>query len=379
MADAKPTGSSSGNSNETSTFRAEDGLAIIQKTAYDKADCHESVIHFPPGDIARFQSHITSQSENPPSVSVGDLSRFPLETLLEILSYLDITSLFSFRIVNRLARQIVPQIRRYGLVTSHAPEALLAIVRTELGRWYTIGHLFELMRSPDCQRCKDKSRANIPFAVYLSLHTLTRCCYRCVANPEIRPVTLESVTRRAITAPYEKVRSVVPVLKAIPGRYGTAQSYLGQGVRLVSMEAVDRNFRTRACRTGRGLTICSEEAASVFLPCFNEREGAVERVVGCIGCKACPVELGFTEWPPSRLFGKSGYYSSNVAYTEEGFLEHFRSCVFAETLWELSKGHAISIQMFVDRITERTGYAPDPIDIDSMLRCTSDTWTKSWW
>jgi hypothetical protein len=114
------------------------------------------------------------------SASLGNLEVFPVEVLVNILLQLDLPTLTTFRLVNRLAMTTLDTVPQYRFIAQNHPYFIRAAVATQ-ARSFNLDHLFAQLRLPDESNPKCRGEENCSHhGVFLWLLTgdlLCRCCH----------------------------------------------------------------------------------------------------------------------------------------------------------------------------------------------------------
>ncbi|PVI01100.1 hypothetical protein DM02DRAFT_591635 [Periconia macrospinosa] len=156
-------------------------------------------------------SPVDGSIRKPPGFDLGALDALPLEILQELLSFLDLRTLVDFLRVNRRALQVVESIPQYEAITTHARDALRAILSIETGQWISCNTLYEKLCTAECEECGD-------FAGYLYILTCKRVCFLCLSENRKYLPLLRSHADRKFGLPSQILRTL-PCMKSVPGRY----------------------------------------------------------------------------------------------------------------------------------------------------------------
>ena len=108
-----------------------------------------------------------------PSSSAGGLDRLSNETLILILSHLDLQSLCRFMAVSFRAKEMVESMPIYRNLVKHASPTLIVLGQTNLAGYHTVLDLHTAMSSEDCVSCHR-------FGAFLFLPTCERSCLNCL-------------------------------------------------------------------------------------------------------------------------------------------------------------------------------------------------------
>ncbi|KAF7558417.1 hypothetical protein G7046_g5739 [Stylonectria norvegica] len=161
--------------------------------------------------------------------SVGTLERLPLELLHAVVNMLDLQSVSHFALVCLQAKAIVDSVQSYSELVINAPQALAALLQTNLARLHSLGQLHATLRSERCVSCPE-------YGTYLFLPTNERCCWECL---RIEPSFRVLVAKRAIELFCLSTRHLrrLPLMSSIPGSYGITQKKSRRRCRLISVSA----------------------------------------------------------------------------------------------------------------------------------------------
>ncbi|PLN83715.1 hypothetical protein BDW42DRAFT_164521 [Aspergillus taichungensis] len=320
-------------SNDLYEFDEEDASDIIYLTSFRLMRNETSVINIHPR-VHRYVSHSICQTNYTPRTNLGYLDKLPLELLHDIcINYLDLRSLFRFRHTNRRAQIVVHNIRGYRTITAHALGSFCAIYRSQIARWYTLRNLLDLLHQRDCTFCGR-------FGGYVFLISFTRCCYLCMSQmPQLEAATVGEITMHYPLT--EEDLEDVPKVRTVGGQGYSCPSVcsrwplqlVAEGhiagpencgfidkIRLLLDPTIERPHPLRFMST-------------TFLPYVDRDSGHVEYGVACIGCSVGFEGIVRSDDGPSEL-GDKYYHLEGIAYSEEGFIEHFRRCPISQVIWE---------------------------------------------
>ncbi|KAF2663578.1 hypothetical protein BT63DRAFT_380033 [Microthyrium microscopicum] len=234
--------------------------------------------------------------------SLGQLARFPLETLTEILLGLDIPTLIAFRQVNRYAMSAVDSLPPYRKLRQQCPNILRAALCVQ-ARGYDLRTLEETLQTSKCSQCSE-------FGDYLYMITCRRICYPCFddyANREYyTPIHQAHVLRCGIS---KKDLKHLPSIQSLPGWYGDYEynNYT--------------YFHTRRYRLF-DRTACSSAPNWSHSKHLSAKESDNLTKIKRYSCIISAPYLGLgnkADWGASC----AGCRQSEVLYTEEGLHDHF--------------------------------------------------------
>lgn len=148
----------------------------------------------------------------PPANTLGALDVLPPELSTQVLLYLDLSTLATFRRVNQCARAFIDSLYQYHEITNHAPAVLRATLASASASWITLPKLHSALTTTyKCSTCGD-------FGAFLSLFTYARTCYLCAScKTELHPLKpCQAKVRYALDTPsWEALHRV----KIVPGQY----------------------------------------------------------------------------------------------------------------------------------------------------------------
>ncbi|PYH75149.1 F-box protein [Aspergillus vadensis CBS 113365] len=318
-------------------------------------DFIQSVIHINRRAQKSVRSTIT-QPFKAPSTSLGRLEHLHLELIHEICLYLDIETLFRFRQVSRRAQQIVSTSRFYRETTTHALDALCALLRTKAASQFTLTELFTALCTRDCLLC------NSSFGGFLFLPTLLRCCFSCVQKDRLPRLVPYADARWYISSKCKtasktyRLLNSLSILRTIPGIY-SMQEVSSKGRRqLVTMDDLVRVVGSRPTSDEEATWTAARSYANLpfmattTLPYLDRASGRIEHGVCCTGCQVS-LEEGLTK---GMHFGADGLVLRDRVYSHEGFIGHFRECLKAQEVWKLRK-NGTSVAK-ISEFVRRRGY-----------------------
>ena len=327
--------------NKPYSYTKENLDAIIRTVSYHRKDFDLAVIWFPSCTHTNVVSSLAVDYRKP-TTSLGDLDKLPLELLTNIFLQSDIASLFQLRQVNARGHQVVNALHEYRVITKHALNAFLALLRTRMKPGVTLQDFFRLLCTQECSLCGKYGNL-----VYLP--TWTRCCSSCLHSdaPEIRSTNAARVKRR-LELSKESMRNL-PRLTTLPGTYSIDIDASSRSGRL---DVVPTHHALSAFRTENSGTeptmdmtnkitmpiVCKDTPtpmqafmACCALPSYDLRTGQAENGVSCAGCQY------FLRNIASRPHSAWAHSARESVYSYRGFLEHFAWCVYAQRLWRESK------------------------------------------
>ncbi len=117
--------------------------------------------------------HATTESIASVS-SIGNLEILPIEIIHSIFNILDLQTLTHCRAISWRARCLVDSIPPYKTIVQHAPNALRALLSTNMAVCFTAQDIFKALCMQDCFICGQ-------FGPFLDLFSAQRCCVTCIA------------------------------------------------------------------------------------------------------------------------------------------------------------------------------------------------------
>ncbi|RSL94789.1 hypothetical protein CDV31_014153 [Fusarium ambrosium] len=327
-----------------------DGRAILDACSYHRTDYDICLIRTRPHKLEAIAPYLQTCFDTEPSSELGFLDRFTPEVLIQIILQFDIESYLRFRQVNRRARAIATRLREYELVSTHGLEGLTAMMRTRMAANFTVSDLYKALVTFRCKLCPR-------FGGYLHLFDCGRYCFACVNYaPELR-VTSHTLTdelcQTLIIPKLEPGMKLGPVLHTVPGIFAlqspqnaTASYFLpreilslSQIVSAIASLGVSREAIDLAVEKQRKDSWSYRFAAATAYPWYNVEKAEVDRGVNC---KAVHLHLEKNSWYGSRLAGGRNlamiktpeFQHRRLIFSRDEFLEHFKTCSFAQKLWK---------------------------------------------
>ena len=309
---------------------------IMHVAGYRRQDLDRAVININPKEHDAIQDSLAKPFNRAPLATLGCLDSFPVEILRIICSYLDIESLLNFRKINQVARQVVSNVPGYQVVTTHALTPLCALLRTEIASHFTLGNLFDVLCTQDCRSCGD-------FGGFVFLPSLTRICFPCLYMSDFRSNLMSdfncdmmhlATASRLYGLPSALLRTSVPVLRTIPGRYSKKETLCRRRSRILTKEAAVEAFRCvnapgrKESDPLRGIKFTLCYMASTTLPHYDRSNGSIHHGIYCFGC-----HITFAKKRGIGLNSFEVIEERDRAYSDATFIEHFNSCVQSQELW----------------------------------------------
>lgn len=257
--------------------------AII-RDVFNRVILDKFFISYPEAEHERIRMSISTSFQRPSIASLGTLNRLPHELLSDIVLSLDMQSVFTCRQVNTRLRQTIDSFSEYQVITTHALDALCALLRTRLlaPKVSLVDFHRELCPST-CFSCGE-------FGEVIFLPTFRRYCSLCITTaPEVQMGSLKAIKSHLRLGP-EAVRQLLvfktikqPDLVTRVSRL-TSQSLVSiqQAVQVSAIPQASRN------RTERDLSHATDKfslRACCIFPYYNRHAGKAEYGLSCFGCK----------------------------------------------------------------------------------------------
>lgn len=143
--------------------------------------------------------------------TLENLEVLAIELLNAVLQYSHLSSVLTFRLLNKRARGVVDASVPYKHILLNAPCIIKALVITGVSSYFTVDHIFRTFTTPNCQVCGK-------FGAFLWIPECIRCCIPCVReSPELLPMT--ECDAKAAFGLTKRTISDVPVMVSLPGTY----------------------------------------------------------------------------------------------------------------------------------------------------------------
>ena len=264
---------------------------------------------------------------------MGRLSILPPEILDSILNMLDLENLTHFRAISSRSRASVDNVSSYNGIIQHCPNALRALLSTQMATHFTPQDIFETLCTPACSGCGK-------FGPFLDMFTARRYCFRCIKfSDDLLTMTVTlAKTEFALTS---KAVRALPTLLSIPGMYSDLKRWYKRRFSLVRITAASALPSAKQHdshlllggpgeSTGAGALLhCSPELlqyinskrhrpyrfmAVLRFPHLDRPTGILDWGVFCQACRLAPKGLrrACRDW---RTF-----------YSASGYMEHFQKC-----------------------------------------------------
>ncbi|PIG79057.1 hypothetical protein AARAC_008065 [Aspergillus arachidicola] len=328
---------------------------ILRVASYHRRDFDLAVIRINPRELEQIRNSLL-RVDRPASTNLGDLDVLPLEILHEIFSSLDIMSLFKFRQINRQAQQLVCTVYGYRTIITHALGVFGAILKTRMASWFTIHDLLEVLYTGDCLLCGS-------FGGFVFLPYLSRCCLPCVETASQFRLISVTDAKKYFQLNLTNLRNSIPILRTIPGIYSMDETPRKRSVQILAEKQIypaikrcNAEERTAPLAQPNKKSMIFRYMATTTLPYINKASGAIEHGICCTGCQiAIEKDLRSTsrEWDTACAL-------RDRIYSRRGFLDHFKHCRRAQSLWDASNKGTISVSVPASVI--RGGYFRERID-----------------
>ncbi|KAI9698312.1 MAG: hypothetical protein M1820_007474 [Bogoriella megaspora] len=146
-----------------------------------------------------------------PVQDLGRLSALPLEVLTDILLYLDIISLTTFRQVNNCGMLVVDSIPQYKTIYKYCPHVLRGVISIGATH-FDLRTLYQSLYDFRCGTCGN-------FGGYLYLITCSRVCYTCFTRNNLFLPMTEKCASMSTSLPRNELKKL-PHIKSIPDQDG---------------------------------------------------------------------------------------------------------------------------------------------------------------
>lgn len=316
---------------ENYQFTKDEGDAIIRTTSYHRKDLELSAIWFPDHEHQGVRASISTSFQRPSSANPGAFGLLPQELLDKIFLNLDIHSVTKCRQASVQLRQAVDCLPEYQLLTTHALNALCALLRTRLARNVTLSDFYEALCTSTCGHCSG-------FAMFIFLPTWRRCCLICLRlrAEKVQMQTIASIREQLFLnmADISKLTS----FKTLPGTYSMGEYVQKDRITIAHVEQALRVFQEQKQTEPPRFRHDGKLAfmASCALPYYDKESKTIEYGISCAGVQVA-IDRGFD----SAMATKFTYMARDIVYSKAGFLQHFKDCCDAQVLWESSKGGSI--------------------------------------
>ncbi|RFN49470.1 cyclin f-box [Fusarium flagelliforme] len=295
-------------------FHEEETDAIVRTVSCHRKDFDLAEIWFSPRKHDDIRSSIATPFPRSPDVGLSSLDRLPLELLRDVLSRLDMHSLFQIRQTSLRSREAVDSLKEYQMIVLHGLNLYCALLRTQLASDISLLDFYDVLCTKTCSIFGQ-------FGGFVSLLSWARCCFRCITKsvPRVRVRTFAGVQKqfRLTQTGREQLRSI----KTLPGTYTMSRSEYEGGITIVSHQQAllisqePLYALKRAGPPNRRLRNPKfNYMGSCALPYYDRFTGNVEHGMSCAACELDKV------------------------YSREGLLEHFKWCQRAQVLWRSSGG-----------------------------------------
>lgn len=296
-----------------------DKMDIIRTASYHRRGFDVSVLRKTPRDHDQVRSSLL-QTIPTTSLTLGEIKFLPLDVILDIFSLLDIQSLFNFRHVNRRALQLVARTRGYDVVIRHALGSLRAILRTKVASWFTILDLFKALCSSS-------------FGGFIFLPSFMRCCFCCFRMDHLPSVAQVSTVKELFKPSQSYLRGLVPMVTTLPGSY--ADIVRTQRYQIMPTEFVGTlSARGRHSTSRLQVSLSLKYMVTTSLPYLDVESGVLQNGICCSGCDAF-LRKDHLEISPNPSLEDLWTLRDKV-YSYDEFMEHFRGCREAQSLWKLN-------------------------------------------
>ncbi|KAJ5898974.1 hypothetical protein N7495_003718 [Penicillium taxi] len=318
-----------------------DEVEIIRTTSYHRRDWDQAVAipSTNPYDHHEVRS-LLLQNIHTTDSSLGNLQFLPREIVTDICSRLDIRSLMNFRHVNRCARQIARETRRYEAVVTHASKALCVALSTNVAAWFTMSDIFKALCTKNCDFCGGFGG----FLFLPSFPSLMRCCFACIRRDRL-PILLHFAVMKkrlrfspgCLISPSQGfLHRPKPAVRTLPGIYSMTRNVRNKGFYVIpelflNLEYLREEDYGAVVAPSNNSELIRYMVTTPF-PYLDIRSGSTQNGISCCGCQVS-VEKGLH----LRNVPSDTFTMRDKVYSHEEFMEHFRGCEEAQRIWKLSK------------------------------------------
>lgn len=299
--------------------------AMLQVLAYTRRKTYRDLFRFHPRDLEPVRDSLREPFPTTPGSGMGTLNKLPLELMLNIFQLLDIRSHLRVRRVSRGMRQAASTTKGYREVAEHGLEVIRTLLLEKTKFNPTILELYQLLITPDCSMCPQ-------FGDYLSKLTIKRCCYACATGEtttDIRRV-FTSLIPGGERIQEQLRRQFVPRSVILSGRDLPDQPTGGsvQGMTFVaeSYEPETPASRLRDFRAFHRPDMLHYTAISnaVDFTYYDLDAAEIQHGFSCKGCHAGGQRI-----------------ATRKAYSKEKLLDHFKTCSYAQTMYDKSQKETV--------------------------------------
>lgn len=334
-------------------LREEQADAIVRTIAYHRKDYDRAVIHFSPDEHLNVRPPLSTPPQRDSSAAaLGLLGKLPLELLLDVISRLDLHSLFRVQQLNVRSAQVVASLEEYQTVVSHGLDLLRSLLRTGLAATVSIYDCHDALCAETCELCGN-------FSGFMFLPTWTRICFLCIQWADETRVESLAGAKKEYRLDKTTVGLLSSVFKTLPGEYAMPViSYTSRvmavslhEVEIVSGRAPPTYWRLLPASGGRQGKF--RYMASCILPYYNRQTGEVDYGVSCAGCQLTVDKESVTY--DHELASDEAFDARDTVYGRDSFLEHFKWCKDAQSLWA-STEHGTKRPTELPAAVRRGGY-----------------------
>ncbi|RFN44613.1 hypothetical protein FIE12Z_11157 [Fusarium flagelliforme] len=316
---------------------------ILRVCTYHRSEYDDLLVKTPKGKLQA--PFIQNKFEKPDFASLGDLDRLPQELIQMTLEELDIVSYLKFRGVNHRARNLATAGRDYTVVVKHGLAGLKALLRVQTAQRFTLSHLYQALINPKCKYCRK-------FGPYLSLFTCKRACFTCIEiSAPLGAVAIPAPKHFCHTVKLSRAqieRVCQPKLRVVSGSHYAVEPWPKvKKPRYVvrckdafpKLRALNPKIRSRDMELPPPhQTVLDVEhmyslryMASTAFPWYDPTRDKLDSGRSCAACQFRVED--HENGSPVFSVPPWGYNDRDRIYTDEEFMEHFRSCSFAKKQW----------------------------------------------
>lgn len=169
-----------GHLRSASEYNAQGKEDAIIRDVSNRVILDKFFISYPEAEHELIRMSISTSFQRPSIASLGTLNRLPHELLGDTVLSLDMQSVFTCRQVNNQLRQTIDSFSEYQAITTHALDALCALLRTRLlAPKVSLVDFHRELCSSTCFSCGE-------FGEVIFLPTFRRYCSLCITTaPEV--------------------------------------------------------------------------------------------------------------------------------------------------------------------------------------------------
>lgn len=229
---------------------------------------------------------------------------------------MDIATLFRFRQTSSSSRHVVDSSPEYRAVTTHALNALCALLRSQVASHVTLLDFYHLL-------CEDKCASCTLFGSLVHIPTWTRYCFRCLQayRPETNTVHIDSA--KYVLAHPEQSLAPYPIFKSL----NNGASNPTRRISLACFRKAYIHENPGVSRTPFDLISHRGPYTSLEISQYNEHvRWAVK--ASCAIVSYCPqTDTTYSGYACiAESFDEKDRIHWQAIFTRDSFLDHFKQC-----------------------------------------------------